>query len=67
MQTICAGLVFAGPKLFPLPETRFGFYISELVNVIEKCPELIMVVIPNNKVPENNSDQTSLYAPLFLT
>jgi hypothetical protein len=45
-----AGLQFTQPRTFPLTETRLGHYMAELGKVITLKPEMIMVVIPNNKV-----------------
>lgn len=43
------GLVLKKPLLFPVLNTRLADYVVELNKIIEKRPDLIMVVIPNNK------------------
>jgi hypothetical protein len=42
--------VFKPPRRCPIEDTRFGHYIGELGNAIANNMELIMIVIPNNKV-----------------
>jgi hypothetical protein len=44
------GLQFFNPKCFPIAETRLGHYLAELTKVLSMSPNLVMIVIPNNKV-----------------
>lgn len=43
------GFPLRGPKECPIGETRTPIYISELRKVLNMGPDLVMVIVPNNK------------------
>jgi aubergine-like protein len=43
------GMVIDQPKVFELPDQRPATYVQELNKVMEMGPNLVMIVIPNNK------------------
>ena len=43
------GLTMKNPKLFKLTDSRPATYIQQLDTVIDMGPDIVMVVIPNNK------------------
>ena len=44
------GLALANPKLFMLADNRAATYIQQLDVVLDTKPQIVMVVIPNDKV-----------------
>ena len=44
------GLALAAPKLFMLADNRAATYIQQLDVVLDTKPQIVMVVIPNDKV-----------------
>merc|ERR1719342_31113 len=43
------GMVMKGPKVFEIPDNRTATYIQQLDKAVALNPQLVMVVIPNNK------------------
>merc|ERR1712112_564610 len=43
------GMVMKGPKVFEIPDNRTATYIQQLDKAVVLNPQLVMVVIPNNK------------------
>ena len=43
------GLAIGNPKKIPIQDNRPGTYIQQLDHVYDMKPEIVMIVIPNNK------------------
>lgn len=43
------GMVLGKPKVMEMPDNRAGSYVQTLDKAIALKPQLVMVVIPNNK------------------
>ena len=43
------GMVLGSPKMMEIPDNRTGSYVQQLDKAIALSPQLIMIIIPNNK------------------
>ena len=44
-----AGIVLTYPKVFTIMDNRPGTYMQQLTQVVDEKPDIVMVVVPNNK------------------
>ena len=47
------GMTVETPKEFKLTDNKPGTYVQTLDQVLKMMPSIVMVVIPNNKVPNS--------------
>ena len=57
-------MTMGSPKTFMLTDNRPATYIQQLDQVIDMKPNIVMIVIPNNKVDYNWYIIAFLYCPL---